>query len=87
LTTIGEMETRLARIHRMTSANQCTLADFALIRIGAKVVSHGHYATFQMAEAALSRQLFVGNYAADRRVRVASGDSSNVRSRDERSFG
>jgi hypothetical protein len=28
-----------------------------------------------------------GNYAADRRVTVASGDSSNMRSRDERSFG
>jgi Transposase DDE domain group 1 len=29
-----------------------------LIKIGAKVVSHGRYTTFQMAEVAVSRQLF-----------------------------
>ena len=29
-----------------------------LIKIGAKVVSHGRYVTFQMAEAAVSRQMF-----------------------------
>jgi hypothetical protein len=29
-----------------------------LIKIGAKVVSHGRYITFQMAEAAVSRQMF-----------------------------
>jgi Transposase DDE domain group 1 len=29
-----------------------------LIKIGAKVVSHGHYVTFQMAEVAVSRQMF-----------------------------
>ena len=29
-----------------------------LIKIGAKVVSHGHYVAFQMAEVAISRQLF-----------------------------
>jgi hypothetical protein len=29
-----------------------------LIKIGAKVVSHGRYATFQMAEVAVSRQMF-----------------------------
>jgi hypothetical protein len=29
-----------------------------LIKIGAKVVSHGRYVTFQMAEVAISRQLF-----------------------------
>ena len=29
-----------------------------LIKIGAKVVSHGRYTTFQMAEVAMSRQLF-----------------------------
>jgi hypothetical protein len=30
-----------------------------LIKIGAKVVSHGRYVTFQMAEVAVSRQMFV----------------------------
>ena len=29
-----------------------------LIKIGAKVVSHGRYVTFQMAEVAMPRQLF-----------------------------
>ena len=29
-----------------------------LIKIGAKVVSHGRYVTFQMAEVSVSRQMF-----------------------------
>jgi len=29
-----------------------------LIKVGAKVVSHGRYTTFEMAEVAVSRQLF-----------------------------
>jgi DDE family transposase len=29
-----------------------------LIKVGAKVVSHGRYVTFQMAEVAVSRQMF-----------------------------
>ena len=29
-----------------------------LIKIGAKVVSHGRYVTFQLAEVAVSRQMF-----------------------------
>jgi hypothetical protein len=29
-----------------------------LIKIGAKVVSHGHYVAFQMAEVAIPRQMF-----------------------------
>ena len=29
-----------------------------LVKIGAKVVSHGRYLTFQMAEVAVSRQMF-----------------------------
>jgi hypothetical protein len=28
------------------------------IKVGAKVVSHGRYVTFQMAEVAVSRQMF-----------------------------
>ena len=31
-----------------------------LIKIGAKVVSHGRYVAFQMAEVAISRHLFAG---------------------------
>jgi hypothetical protein len=29
-----------------------------LLKIGAKVVSHGRYVTFQLAEVAVSRQMF-----------------------------
>ena len=29
-----------------------------LVRIGAKVVSHGHYVTFQLVEVAVPRSLF-----------------------------
>ena len=29
-----------------------------LIKIGAKVVRHGHYVTFQLAEVAITRDLF-----------------------------
>jgi hypothetical protein len=29
-----------------------------LVKIGAKVVNHGRYATFQMAEVAVPRQMF-----------------------------
>jgi hypothetical protein len=32
--------------------------QFALIKIGAKVVHHGRYVAFQMAEVAIPRQLF-----------------------------
>ena len=31
-----------------------------LIKIGAKVVRHGRYVTFQMAEVAVPRQIFAG---------------------------
>jgi hypothetical protein len=42
------------------TAEQWSLTGFRdkLIKIGAKVVSHGHYVTFQLAEVAVSRQMF-----------------------------
>src|SRR4030088_2212040 len=42
------------------AAEPCALAKLRekLIKIGAKVVSHGRYVTFQTAEAAVSRQMF-----------------------------
>ena len=33
-------------------------ARWKLIKIGAKIVSHGRYVTFQMAEVAVPRQMF-----------------------------
>jgi len=41
-----------------------------LIKIGAKVVSHGHYVTFQMAEVAVSRQKFAEILSLIARLRV-----------------
>jgi hypothetical protein len=40
------------------------------VAIGAKVVSHGRYVTFQMAEVAVSRQMFVDMLALIARLRA-----------------
>ena len=42
------------------TAQPCSLTSLRekLIKIGAKVVSHGRYVTFQMAEVVVSRQMF-----------------------------
>jgi hypothetical protein len=40
-----------------------------LIKIGAKVVSHGRYVAFQMAEVAIPRQNVPGDFAAYRELR------------------
>ena len=41
-----------------------------LIKMGAKVVSHGRYVTFQMAEVAVSRQMFADMLALIARLRA-----------------
>jgi hypothetical protein len=41
-----------------------------LIKIGAKVVSHGRYVTFQLAEVAVSRQMFQEILSLIARVRA-----------------
>jgi hypothetical protein len=41
-----------------------------LIKIGAKVVSHGRYVTFQMAEVAVSRQMFADILSLVARLRA-----------------
>jgi Transposase DDE domain group 1 len=41
-----------------------------LIKIGAKVVSHGRYVTFQMAEVAVSRQMFADILSLIARLRA-----------------
>src|SRR3954462_7550032 len=56
-----------------TAAN--TLADARtlrekLIKIGAKVVSHGRYVTFQLAEIAVPRQLFADILSLIARLRA-----------------
>jgi hypothetical protein len=49
-TDVGEAQT----------AEPWSLTSFCekLIKIGAKIISHGRYVTFQMAEVAVSRQMF-----------------------------
>jgi hypothetical protein len=42
-----------------------------LIKIGAKVISHGRYVTFQMAEVAVSRQMFADILSLIARLRAA----------------
>jgi hypothetical protein len=44
-----------------------------LIKIAAKVVSHGRYVTFHMAEVAVPRQIFAEILFADR---LAAGDAT-----------
>ena len=41
-----------------------------LIKIGAKVVSHGRYVTFQMAEVAVSRHMFADILSLIARLRA-----------------
>ena len=41
-----------------------------LIKIGAKVVRHGRYMTFQLAEVAVSRQMFVDILSLITRLRA-----------------
>jgi hypothetical protein len=41
-----------------------------LIKIGAKVVSHGRYVSFQLAEVAISRQMFKDTLMLIARLRV-----------------
>jgi hypothetical protein len=41
-----------------------------LIKVGAKVVSHGRYVTFQMAEVAVSRRMFADILSLIARLRA-----------------
>src|SRR5262249_35142256 len=50
-----------------------------LIKIGAKVVSHGRYVIFQMAEVAIARQMIKRDFAADRGATAAATTSASVR--------
>lgn len=50
-----------------------------LIKIGAKVVSHGRYAMFQMAEVAVPRQMFTEILSLIARRRPLRYDSAGGR--------
>ena len=49
-----------------------------LVKIGAKVVSHGRYVTFQMAEVAVPRRLFAGFCQVSRQMVVGQQFSSHA---------
>ena len=49
---------RMLAMPQATESWSLTSLREKLIKIGAKVVSHGRYVTFQMAEVAVSRQVF-----------------------------
>jgi hypothetical protein len=54
---LGNFLRTLATPEPITEWSQTSLKE-KLIKIGAKVISHGRYIAFQMAEVAISRQLF-----------------------------
>jgi hypothetical protein len=68
LLNVGRQEVRRRRSRRgcceavtsLKTAEPWSLTSLRekLIKIGAKVVSHGRYVTFQLAEVAVSRQMF-----------------------------
>ncbi len=54
---MGNFLRTLALPHEVEHWSMTTLRD-KLIKIGAKVIRHGRYVTFQLAEVAISRRLF-----------------------------
>ena len=57
-----------------------------LIKIGAKVVSHGRYVAFQMAEVAIPMANVPGDFAADRRTPAAASACASMRALDGHAF-
>jgi hypothetical protein len=51
---------RTLALPKTTEPSSLTSLREKLIKIGAKVVTHGRYVTFQAAEGAVSRQMFQG---------------------------
>jgi hypothetical protein len=65
--TISAISCALATPEPIKDWSLTTLKD-KLIKIGAKVVSHGRYVAFQMAEVAIPRQMFQEICAPEARV-------------------
>jgi hypothetical protein len=61
---------RTLAMPRTTEPWSLTSLREKLIKIGAKVVSHGRYVTFQMAEVAVQRQMFQEILALIARLRA-----------------
>ena len=69
---LGNFLRRLALPPSVKHWSLTTLRD-KLIKIGAKVVRHSRYVTFQMAEVAIPRDLFAVILARIARLRLAPG--------------
>ena len=65
--TMYEVTTPASAIRRRTGTSRVMLKP---IKIGAKVVSHGRYATLQLAEVAVPRRLFAEIPSLIARLRV-----------------
>ncbi len=66
---LGNFLRRLALPQKVKHWSLTTLRE-KLVKIGAKVVSHAHYVTFQMAEVAVPRRLFRAILERIRRLRL-----------------
>jgi hypothetical protein len=67
--TLGNFIRTLAML-KATEPRSLTSLREKLIKIGAKVVSHGRYVTFQLAEVAVSRQMFADILSLIARLRA-----------------
>jgi hypothetical protein len=81
--TIGNFLRTLATPEPIKDRSLTSLKE-KLIKIGAKVVSHGRYVAFQMAEVAIPRQNVPGDFAIDRGTTTAAATSARVRRRSSR---
>ena len=75
---LGNFLRKLATPEPIKDWSLTSLED-KLIKIGAKVVSHGRYVAFQMAEVAIPRR-FPGDFAAHRGTAAATATGAGVTS-------
>src|ERR671938_2056774 len=82
---VGNFMRTLARPKTVEKWSMTSLRE-KLIKIGAKVVSHGRYVTFQLAEVAVSRQMFADILSLIARLRAppAPAGGTNVGKRCKR---
>jgi hypothetical protein len=53
-----DFQSHFKKLTKFQAGSRVGVASQKLIKIGAKVISHGRYVTFQLAEVAVSRQMF-----------------------------
>ena len=70
---LGNFMRQLALPRKIEHWSLTTLRE-KVIKIGAKVVKHSKYITFQLAEVALSKKLFAAILERIQRLRLTPGD-------------